>query len=498
MRSIGSISWIGTLLLFVAGIGNATGQDLEVVFLEPVEDALDHELPAYRRVDDPGRLATYRGWLETEASRMALELYADAIATMRERGEDPAADAFHVALVPEGNHADAGFRLVEADGSIREHPGTMYVKLGPQAFRFESTILHETGHVVLGILNGGEGIPVEPLASIPHTTAALTDRATAFNEGYAIHLETVLAHFGETPAVRSKYRRDQLLFGTFPGWVAEYYRASSDVGTYAQTAARWNEVRENAFAFAAAHDEPDYLRVQLEKARDAATLRDANQLLQSEGFYGTFFYDLAVRGVKRPDRATVRQRQRETMAVLAHALATTDADPETPWLVEILDAWREARPDSWPEALDAFLDLTRGVFVDPEAQRLWRDHYLAMLRLDLENRNREAIEEARAGWREAVLADPAILRSRLGPAVPCGVESVTVELVAFGETPLHFDANTAQRGVLRMIPGIGDRTVARWIGEREARPFASVRDLRARVEPGSEASSSLACGEEIE
>lgn len=497
MRSRSFVLVCGWLL--IAGeIPQVRAQAVDVVFLEPVEEAAEQALPAYRRIDDPERLATYRGWLESEASLMALELYADAIATMRERGEEPTAGAYHVALVPDGNHADAGFRLVEADGSIVERPGTMYIKLAPQAFRFESTILHETGHVVLGILNGGEGIPTEPLVSIPHTTAALTDRGTAFNEGYAIHLETLLAHFGETPGVLSKYRRDQLLFGPFPGWAAEYYRASADIGTYAQTAARWSEVRENAYAFTSAHDGPDYLRVQLEKARDAATLRNANQLLQSEGFYATFFYGLAVRGAERPDRARARERQRETLAVLAHTLAAVEADPETPWLVEVLDAWREIRPETYPEVLDAFLDLTRGVFVDPTAKRLWRDHYMAMLRLDLENRNREAIEAARARWREAVLADPAILRSRLGPAVPCVVESVTVELVAFGANPLYFDANTAEEGVVRMVPGIRDETVTRWLGERDGRPFASAGDLRERVRPGPVAAAAIACGSDVE
>jgi hypothetical protein len=86
------------------------------------------------------------------------------------------------------------------------------------------------------------------------------------------------------------------------------------------------------------------------------------------------------------------------------------------------------------------------------------------------------------GWRELVLADSRVLFSRLGPQLPAAAPAVSVRLAAFGESaPLRFDLNTAQEGVLRLIPGITDGEVARWLGERAKKPFAGAADFRERV-----------------
>jgi hypothetical protein len=132
--------------------------------------------------------------------------------------------------------------------------------------------------------------------------------------------------------------------------------------------------------------------------------------------------------------------------------------------------------------VDALNDLSHGVFVDPGAAGLWREHYLASLRLDLAHLNRDAINAARKRWREQVLADQHALYSRIGPEIVCTVPAVTVRLVAFGEdAPLRFDVNTVQEGVLRLAPGISEEEIARWEAERAKAPFASDADFRRRV-----------------
>src|SRR6266508_4308910 len=65
-------------------------------------------------------------------------------------------------------------------------PQTSYIKLAPEDWVFSTTLLHETGHMLLSMLNGGRQVPKREIASISHTTAALTDRGTAFDEGFAI------------------------------------------------------------------------------------------------------------------------------------------------------------------------------------------------------------------------------------------------------------------------------------------------------------------------
>lgn len=123
---------------------------------------------------------------------------------------------------------------------------------------------------------------------------------------------------------------------------------------------------------------------------------------------------------------------------------------------------------------------------------MWREHYLASLRLDLANLNRDAINAARKRWREQVLADPRVLDSRIGPEIVCTVPAVSVRLIAFGEAaPLRFDVNTVQAGVMRLVPGIAEEEASRWIAERSRAPFASAADFRQRVRLQAEVAAGL-------
>jgi len=134
------------------------------------------------------------------------------------------------------------------------------------------------------------------------------------------------------------------------------------------------------------------------------------------------------------------------------------------------------------EIIEALNDLSRGVFVDPEAAAVWREHYLAALRLNLEGLKKTAILERRKGWNARAAKDPGILFSRLGPQIPCTAKSVTIRLEAFGEDePLLFDINTAEEGVLRMVPAMNDDLLNRWVAERSRQPFTSLADFEKRV-----------------
>ncbi len=452
-----------------------------VVFVEPDGATPAGELPLYRRVEDPARLAALSKWMGNEAGRWALDLYARArgIAVVHTAARSQPAE-YVVALVPGGNTGAVGYRLRTAAG-VESHPHAAYIQLGEEEWRFSTTLLHETGHVALAMLAGGREIPRREIAAIPHTVAALTDRGTAFDEGFAISLETLVAHLSAAPEVTRQYRHEQFLVGPAARMRAEYYRPSADLLTYAQTYARYSEVRDDAFAFAPAFKGPDYLRVQTEVARDRATLRDADQLLASEGFVASFFFTVLVRGERPPTEDALRARENAVMTALTAALGRAEPSPETPLLLEFLAAYAASSPGDWREVLDVFLDLSRGVFVDPDAAAMWRAHYLAALDLDLARLGRERIDGARERWRAAVLADPAALRARLGPQIRCEVAGRTVALVGLeSERPLSFDVNTVEEGVMRMVPGVSDAEVASWQAQRAGKPFAGVEDFRAR------------------
>jgi len=359
---------------------------------------------------------------------------------------------------------------------VEEHAGQPFILLDAEESRFHITLLHETGHMANDLVAGGREFDGNSTASIPHSTAALSDRLTAFREGYAIHLETLAAHVSSDPAIRRRYLHRQAVFGD----ASEYFRAASDLTSYSQTLARYDAVRDNQFAFASAFQGPDYLRVQLEKARDYAQLRDANQLLQSEGFYATFFFMLAVRGESVPSEETITLREGQTLRAM-RGMLTGAKRGDAPWLLDFVCEFMRQFPDENAAVVDVLNDLSHGVFVDAEAATIWREHYLAALRLDFEHLNVKGIAAARKRWREQVLADPRVLFSRLGPEIPCTVRGTHVKLVVLeSDEPVKFDLNTVPPGILRLIPGITEAEVSAWLAERARKPFASVDDFRSR------------------
>ncbi|MBX9600823.1 MAG: hypothetical protein K2X35_07460 [Bryobacteraceae bacterium] len=467
----------------VAAVCLAQAPAVDVVFLEPVTavDASGAELkarmPTYRKVADVSR---YRGWMNNEMADRALRLYRAAVPLI-----NPGATTAHyyIALVRGGNHAGVGFRIA-GDGGTEDLPHQPYLVLGPEEFRFQVTLLHETMHVVMAMLAGNRLLEGDRLASIPHTTAALTDRTTAFSEGYAIHAEALAAHLGREASLRKRYHREHVVFGGGQPYQAdEYFRQASDLPSYSQNLARYLEVRENSYAFESAWQGPDYLRVQLEKARDLATLRDANQLLQSEGSYASFFFLWVIRGSGVPGEEIVMDREVRLLRAMSAMFAKVKAEPGTPWLPHLVQAYTELFPDERNAMAEAFADLTRGVFTDGNAAGMWRQHYLAALRLDLEKLNRGEILGMRKKWVASILADPSVLFTRLGPQISCTVPARVVQLTAFSKTgeALRFDLNTAPGAILRMIPGITEEEVARWLSERAAKAFANGDDFRGRV-----------------
>ncbi len=467
-------------LLWVLWGSAAQAQDakVRVVFVEPADTVAVQGAQTYRRVTDAARLRTFGAWLNNESARMALDLYARAWA-LSTQGRSGDSAVYFVALKPGGNQAAVGFRLVD-DRNPGDHARTPFIMLAPQDWAFTTTFLHETGHVVLSLLNGGEGIPRTEIAAISHTTAALTDRGTAFDEGFAIHLETLEAHLATDPFLRERYHHQKFLFGV-PDVLGEFHRPAGDLLSFSQTVARYYEVRENNFAFSPAWKGPDYLRVQLEKSRDFASLRDANQLLQSEGFYASFFFSLLVRGQDPPTPQIIRDRQQRVLTALSDILGPGRRKPDDPFLLLFIEAWLRRFPAESNEVIDLLCDLSRGVFVDRQARTLWRDHYLGALRLDLTERSNTAIEAARARWRTEIARDPRVLYQNLGPQIRVEVPGVTVTLVAFGDAqPLSFDLNTAEEGVMRLVPGISEAEVTGWMRARDAQAFASIQDFQTR------------------
>ncbi len=463
----------------------------KITFMEPDAAGTRDGLPVYHVVTNVANIGKYQMWLNNEASRMALELFSRTWQIVHPSGSE--GPNYYIALEQGGNHADVGF-CIQGGKWVEPHPDVPYIKLNPDEESFGTTFLHETGHVILSMMNGGKEIPKREMASIPHSTAALTDRGTAFDEGFAIHLETIIAHTALDPSITDRYKRRRFMFGT-PGNQSEYHRQAADLLTYAQTRSRYQDIMENAFAFAPAYRGPDYLRVQLEKSRDFSTLRDANQLLQSEGFHASVFFGLLVRGETMLRADVVAQRHDKMLAVLAETLTAKRPDAESPSLLSFIETYIQKYPSEAGEVVDVLMDLSHGVFVDRQAAMLWREYYLAALRVEASAQKNSAIDDARKRWRADVLKNPKVLYSLLGPQLRFEVAGKTVKLDALGSAaPLSFDVNTVEYGIIRMIPDITEKEADTWIKRRGEKSFSSVDDFKSRSGLGKKAMKHLKFG----
>jgi hypothetical protein len=471
--NIAKTVWIATLFVFFyAGWSSATQP--QVFFLEPA--AGDSTVPKYRLITDEIRLNQYRQWISNDAAQWALDLYTRA---WKIAGNQTAEPTYYIVLIPEGNQADLGFTLL--DGTTEQSlPQTVYIKLDPDPSSFRTLMLHETGHMILMLLNGGKKLPQDEIASIPHTTAALTDRITAFDEGFAIHLETLAVHFLKDPAIQARYNHQTFQFGS-PLMLGEYHRIAGDLLSYSQSTARYTEVRDNAFAFSPANKTADYYRTQMEKARDFSELRDANQLSQSEGFHASFFFSHLVRGNHPEFDDVILKRQTRMLNVIAEVFRNHPG-ADRPYLLQFVEQYLKDDPEEGKEVLDVLLDLSHGVFVDSRAAQLWHEHYLNSLRMDISEKNNSAIETARQNWRKLVIEAPSQLYSHIGPEIPVQIPGKSILLVAFEEpAPLAFDINSVEEGVLRCVPGISETEVQKWIAERRTKPFLDATDFQKRV-----------------
>jgi hypothetical protein len=440
----------------------------------PVEPAVEvrfverasREAP-WTPIGDAARLDELHRMLAHETAQLALALYAEAW-TLAPPPE-LAGPVLYLGVEEGGNHVAVGVTL--ADGT--SYPELAYVRIEADPDTFANTLLHEGGHAMHALLTrdapSGEEMAIAP---IPHSTAAVTDRRTAFNEGFAIHLEAVNAHCAGDAGTRAFYDHGELRHGPTGDRKSEYYFPARDVMTYAQTFARYQTVRDGLYAFESAA-RGDYLRVQLDPARDLRTLRDPGSMVASEGFVASVLYQvMAAGGCER-----LPARYRELFAALRAAETGAGALDAVP-LLDLVVALGAP-------AIDVFLDLSRGVTVDAEAAGLWAQLYDAAIALDLEARERlvAEIEEHRALWRGVAADDPAALARRIGPVVPVAAAGVEVGVALFGPLqPLSFDANAAGPALLGLVPGWSAAHVAAYLAERDRAPFADAADLAKRLD----------------
>lgn len=460
---------------------------IPIVWLEPAgEGTARGERRLYKPIPpgDP-RLKDAERLVDNEAANFTRSLIAWAWRTF-----PPPADwtppRLAIVLVKGGNNAETGFRLQAAD-KVEDHPAVPLLLLELDAGSLSNTLVHEGGHLLHTIATRGAR-PSPWWTAIVHSTFAVTDPLTALAEGYAIHFETLWAHYGKQPEMRAYYHRLAPSFDLKSSRRAEFYAPVADLMTFSQTWARYQAVRDTWPSFAGHVYAGDYLRSQYDPARDRAVLKNANAMMASEGVVAsTLFWTVAsaaqqsgARPAEGLDQPSLLEAERALLRGFGSLPAAQGFRPD---IIDLVSAIGSPGSAARTLALSRFATVTRGVTARPEIRAKWSALYHDALWLDFDGTKPlfADLDAAREAVVASALRDPAVLRAMVGPVLPVRAPKVRLEMKMIGQAfELDFDLNAA--GDAEWLAAGADRaTTDALLQEREKAPFASIADFEKRT-----------------
>jgi hypothetical protein len=457
-----------------------------VIWLEPVPGDKSSGPPLLREIPREDRRVTdCERWVDNEPARFTRTLIAWAWRSFGTPESWPQGQ-LAILLRPGGNNAARGFRL-ERSGKVEDHADVPYVILAADPESLSDTLLHEGGHVLHTIAAHGRR-PSAAWSSVPHTTFAVTDPLTALAEGYAIHFETLLGHYGRDPEKRAYYHRLAPAFDLKNSRRAEFYAPITDLLTFSQSWSRYQAVRDTWPVFEGHVYPGEYLRSQFDPARDRAVLKPANAMIASEGAVASTLFWISATlagkagatpcdGLDQPGLLSAEQQLLKAIAALP------TGNGFRPDIVDLVSAIGAPGSPERSVAITRFVNVTRGVTARPDVRKKWAALYRDGISLDISGSKPvfAELDALRDGVIEAALTDPEVLRKAVGPVLPVRAPRVTLQLKAFGEAfPLEFDLNAA--GDADWLAAGADRaTGAKIQRERDRAPFTSVSDFEKRT-----------------
>jgi DNA uptake protein ComE-like DNA-binding protein len=487
-------SWVLAGCVALSGIaGAAPPASTALVALEPVmvegrvltrsEADGTHQAPVVRAL--AGALATALA-REARSGATAFVLQLDAAAQGLQGRAHPQ-PTYLLVSEEEGGFARHGFWLARPATTPEWHDEP-YVNLVVDADSvadgsFEEIFAHEAGHVLLRRL-----LPSLPsgYSRLPHSSLAITDYPTAFDEGFAIHFQALARQLTHN----ARLRRADAGFGSQP--FVPYWRDAFDRGL------RIRGVRDNLFvqrqlpSARAAAASPDATTL-----FDAGELKSGQQMMASEGVIATLFYHLL--DEPAADRAVLLGRYLQLMRAL-HALNPQATDPSSPVFVRLVQEHIRLFPESRAAWLNTVVGLTYGATVDLHLAQQAGE--LARLGLNGEAQQFVAqLTAARQALRQcvaAVMREPQRLGEALGPEVWAAVEAAPQPAAAAapGDPGLAaVNVNTAERGSLMLWLKLDAATAERALASRAALgPFSDLGDFARRAALGAEQEAQLRSG----
>ncbi|GAB3255442.1 ComEA family DNA-binding protein [Chitinimonas naiadis] len=420
------------------------------------------------------------GRLQREASEGFLRtLLALDAAAQRTAGAQTIQPTWLFNAEEDGGYARRGFWLRDKTG---EHwVAAPYVDLPVSMASiddgsFEEIFAHELGHVFLRRL-----VPSLPdgYSRTPHSSLAITDEPTAFDEGFATHMQGLVRRYTHNANLRA---HDQGLRWRpiTPLWLSNVDRELRVTG-----------MRQNLFIHAQLALPGDTL---LRQRRDQSSLFDrsrlksGNQMLASEGFVATVFYQLMVNG---PDNEASLVGRYQPLFDALHRFNAQSLKPDS----HLLPTLAMASGDTAfrRELARWVVNLSYGATVSPGLSRrvaaLGEQGQLGDIDAFVDGL--KPLRQQLKTLADEVAEDPVRLSAGLSGSIWL-LNAATVIEAGKARLPMTLDLNTAEAEHLRTLPGVGPATAAKLVASREeSGPFRNLVDFCWRAGVSADAATLL-------
>lgn len=149
--------------------------------------------------------------------RTAIRLHDMAQCYLINLGVQKEMDEAYLAITPnQGGFARTGFTIKHADGSHTDKPNSNYVDVTadyvntPPGRLMSITQLypHELGHILYRLMSATDSLEQQSHSLTIHYFSLLTDHSTAFNEGFAEHIENIARLYEPDDSIRTGIQDD--------------------------------------------------------------------------------------------------------------------------------------------------------------------------------------------------------------------------------------------------------------------------------------------------
>jgi len=377
----------------------------------------------------------------------------------------------------EGGFARRGFWLTGADNKLswRDDP---YVDMSVDKRLlddggFEEEFAHEMGHVLLRRL-----LPTLPngMSRTPHSSLAITDYPTAFDEGFAIHFQGLARHLTQNSALKALDKGFK--FKPFlPYWQSDLDRAL-----------RVRGMRENLFV---QQQLPVALQVGDATAlHDLTHFKNGQQMMSSEGVIATLFYHLMV---DPTDDAVKRLDRYNALLTSIRGFNSQKVGADVPIFLSLVRVHVQRLPAERTRWYETVLGLTYGATASTSVLK----EMTSLSALGQEGRTEEfsaALKKSRAALSELtaqVVRSPQRLNSAVGP-------ELWIAIKKDDGTDVTINLNTAEKTTLMNALGFEPLDADLLLSDRWSRgPFKDVDDFVTRRKASTTLRQRLIAGQAL-